>query len=231
MDPTDIWDREIKYRERFGAPKENFFKILNYQTANKDNTLPDIKDENCHDLYIKRFEQQFKETGKKPMIFFDNLRSLSNFNENSSDEYNSINKFFLKLKAQGYTPMIIDHTGKSISLGFRGTSGKTDNAYVCLILDPDKDKSCLKFTINFDKGRGLKPNLTEDYTVQYSFDGVWSEGVSNKQEKVNSEKAHVSEYKNQGMTQKEIAEKMGIAIGTVNRYCKELDEDNKNSNF
>lgn len=231
MDPTDIWDREIKYRERFGVPKENFFKILNYQTANKDNTLPDIKDENYHDLYIKRFEQQFKETGKKPMIFFDNLRSLSNFNENSSDEYNSINKFFLKLKAQGYTPMIIDHTGKSISLGFRGTSGKTDNAYVCLILDPDKDKSCLKFTINFDKGRGLKPNLTEDYTVQYSFDGVWSEGVSNKQEKVNSEKSRVSEYKNKGMTQKEIAEKMGIAVGTVNRYCKELDEEDKNSNF
>jgi hypothetical protein len=115
------------------------------------------------------------------MIFFDNLRSLSNFNENSSDEYNSINKFFLKLKAQGYTPMIIDHTGKSISLGFRGTSGKTDNAYVCLILNPEKDKSCLKFTINFDKGRGLKPNLTEDYTVQYSFDGIWSEGLTSKQ--------------------------------------------------
>jgi hypothetical protein len=127
--------------------------------------------------------------------------------------------------------MIIDHTGKSISLGFRGTSGKTDNAYVCLILDPDKDKSCLRFTINFDKGRGLKPNLTEDYTVQYTFNGVWSEGVSNKQTKVNSEKAHVSEYKRQGMTQKEIAKKMGIAIGTVNKYCKELDEDNKNSNF
>ena len=231
MDPTDIWDREIKYRERFGAPQENFFKILNYQTANKDNTLPDIKDENCHDLYIKRFEQQFKETGKKPMIFFDNLRSLSNFNENSSDEYNSINKFFLKLKAQGYTPMIIDHTGKSLSLGFRGTSGKTDNEYVCLILDPDKDKSCLKFTINFDKGRGLKPNLTEDYTIQYTFDGVWSEGVSNKQQKVNSEKVNVSEYKRQGMTQKEIAKKMGIAVGTVNRYCKELDEEDKNSNF
>ena len=89
---------------------------------------------------------------------------------------------------------------------------KTDNAYVCLILDPDKDKSCLKFTINFDKGRGLKPNLTEDYTIQYTFDGVWSEGVSNKQQKVNSEKVNVSEYKRQGMTQKEIAKKNG--------YCR-----------
>ena len=46
---------KLNIEKRFGAPQENFFKILNYQTANKDNTLPDIKDENCHDLYIKRF--------------------------------------------------------------------------------------------------------------------------------------------------------------------------------
>ena len=77
----------------------------------------------------------------------------------------------------------------------------------------------------------IKPNLTEDYTVQYTFDGVWSEGVSTKQTKVNSEKVMVSEYKRQGMTQKEIAKKMKIAVGTVNGYCKELDEDNKNSIF
>ena len=231
MDPTDIWDREIKYKEKFGPPQENYFKILNYQTANKDNALPDIKDENYHDLYIKRFELQYKQTGKKPMIFFDNLRSLSNFNENSSDEYNSINKFFLKLKAQGYTPMIIDHTGKSISLGFRGTSGKTDNAYVCLILNPEKDKSCLKFTINFDKGRGLKPSLTDDYTVQYSFDGIWSEGLTSKQSIIDSQKVTVSEYLNQGMTQKEISKKMNISVGKVNQYCKELKVDDKNSIF
>jgi predicted transcriptional regulator len=33
------------------------------------------------------------------------------------------------------------------------------------------------------------------------------------------------------MTQKEIAKKMKIAVGTVNRYCKELDEEDKNSIF
>lgn len=231
MDPTDIWDREAKYRERFGAPLENYFKILNYQTANEQNTLPDIKDESNHDLYLERFDLQYKQTGKKPMIFFDNLRSLSNFNENSSDEYNAINKFFLKLKAQGYTVNVVDHTGKSISQGFRGTSGKTDNAYVCLILDPEKDTSCLKFTVCFDKGRGLKPELTQDYTVQYTFDGCWSEGKTGKQVKADATECEIAEYLNKGLTQKQISKKMDMAVGTVNKYCQIIKEKDKNSAF
>ena len=230
MDPTDIWEREIKYRERFGAPPPNYFKILNYQTANKDNYLPDLRNEDEQQLYLDQFELQYKQTGKKPLIFFDNLRSLSSYNENSSDEYNPINKFFLKLKALGYSIIVVDHTGKD-KKGYRGTSSKTDNAYVCLLLDPEENKYKIVFTLRYDKARGLRPEETDDYTVGYEFNGQWTEAQSVKQKEADSTKSQIRELQKKNMTQKAIAKELDLSVGKINKLIQEIAEDDKKSSI
>ena len=60
-------------------------------------------------------------TGKKPFLFLDNLRSLSNYIENDSDSWRPIGLWLRDLRGLGYSSNVVDHTGKSKELGMRGT--------------------------------------------------------------------------------------------------------------
>ena len=91
-------ERDLAYRNTFGNPPSNYLKMINY-ALQEGQSFPDLRDDNFHNLLIKKLEQQFEQTGKKPLLVLDNLRSLSSYKENDSDDFNKINKFFLRLKA------------------------------------------------------------------------------------------------------------------------------------
>jgi len=174
MDPYDLIERSEKYIERMGPTQNNYFTIVNFaQQLNE--TIPDIKLELGQQLITEVLQKVHKLTGKKPMLVLDNLRSLSNYKENDSDEYRLINSWLLRLRGQCYTTIVIDHHGKA-GVGPRGTSSKTDNANVSILINAVKEKGCpdMVMKIEFDKARGLRPDETEEYEAVYGFNGYWT---------------------------------------------------------
>ena len=180
MDPYDLIERSEKYIEKFGPPQNNYFTIVNFaQQLNE--TIPDIKLEAGQQLIAEVLELVFKLTGKKAVLVLDNLRSLSNYKENDSDEYRLINSWLLRLRGQCYTTIVIDHHGKA-GVGPRGTSSKTDNANVSILINAVKEKGCpdMVMKVEFDKARGLRPDETEEYEAVYAFNGSWIKQTARK---------------------------------------------------
>ena len=174
MDPYDLIERSQKYIERLGPTQNNYFTIVNFaQQLNE--TIPDIKSEIGQQLITDVLEKVYELTGKKAVLILDNLRSLSNYKENDSDEYRIINSWLLRLRGQCYTTIVIDHHGKA-GVGPRGTSSKTDNANVSILINAVKEKGCpdMVMKVEFDKARGLRPDETEEYEAVYSFNGNWT---------------------------------------------------------
>ena len=180
MDPYDLIERSQKYIERLCSTQTNYFTIVNFaQQLNE--TIPDIKSEIGQQLITDVLEKVYKLTGKKAVVVLDNLRSLSNYKENDSDEYRLINSWLLRLRGQCYTSIVIDHHGKA-GVGPRGTSSKTDNANVSILINAVKEKGCpdMVMKVEFDKARGLRPDETEEYEAVYAFNGRWIKQTARK---------------------------------------------------
>lgn len=176
MDPYDLIERSQAYIAKYNFPKDdNYFRIINYAQQFKE-TIPDIKGEIGQNLILEWLEEQKLQTGKNPILVLDNLRSLSNYKENDSDEYRLINSWLLRLRGKKFTIIVVDHHGKIAGGGPRGTSSKTDNANVSILINSIREKGNpnMVMKVSFDKARGLRPDETEDYEAVYDFAGNWS---------------------------------------------------------
>ena len=225
MDPFDVIERDTPYLENFGKPPKDYLHIINwhFQMFQK---IPDIKEKVGQDLILQYLRKQEGLTGKKPFLFLDNLRSLSNYIENDSDSWRPIGLWLRDLRGHGYSSNVVDHTGKSKEFGMRGTSSKSDWANVCMQVIPEAEKGSryMKMTIHFDKARGLKPNETEDYIAQYDFAGNWTLGQSIKDQEDQEHKNQITEMlkADKKPSQRKIADELGISLGKVNKFIKEI---------
>ena len=253
MYPTDPIDREKPYLERWGDAADNYFHMLNFSFQDKQQ-FPDLKSDHMQKLikdYLKKVE---KLTGKKPLLVLDNLRSLSSYKENDSDDWFPIGKFLFKLRGSGFPTIVVDHMGK-MSPGPRGSSSKTDWADLVLILTPEREKGSknMKVKIVFDKARGLRPENTDEFFAEYNFHGEWTV-VQGKEELDQEEeilKVHkiIEEWQeernklypngpgtpdyefkekypngNKLPTQKYLADKFGCSTGKMNKLMKAWDK-------
>ena len=225
MDPFDIIERDNPYLETFGVPTKYFLKILNWHFQ-KDQKIPDIREKIGQDLILQRLQLQEQQTGMKPFLFLDNLRSLSNYIENDSDSWRPIGLWLRDLRGHGFSSVVVDHTGKSKELGMRGTSSKSDWANVCMQVIPEVEKGSrlMKMKIHFDNARGLQPNETEDYIAQYDFQGTWQigESIKEKEDAELKEKIKVMLQQKVVPSQKEMAKQLLISAGKVNKFIKEI---------
>ncbi len=182
MDPYDMIERNDLYIAELGPPKKDYFHIINYAQQLKQ-TIPDIKGNTGQQLILNYALKQEKLVGKKPIIVLDNLRSLSNYKENESDEWLPIGKWLVKMRGLGFTIIVVDHHGKEAK-GPRGTSSKTDWANVSLLVTGEKEKGNpnMRMLVKFDKARGLKPNETDDFIAEYDFQGTWFVGDSKQKQ-------------------------------------------------
>tara|TARA_R110000851_G_scaffold101143_1_gene217175 strand:+ start:883 stop:2772 length:1890 start_codon:yes stop_codon:yes gene_type:complete len=174
MDPYDLIERAEAYIEKMGMPLSNYFNIMNFALQEHE-VIPDIKDELGQRLILEEAKIIETATGKRPIIVLDNLRSLSNYKENDSDEFRLINSWLLALRAKRYTSLIVDHHGKAVGGGPRGTSTKTDNANLSILINSVREKGNpnMVMKVAFDKARGLRPDETEEYEAVYDFHGGW----------------------------------------------------------
>ncbi|MDC3157595.1 AAA family ATPase [Candidatus Pelagibacter sp.] len=175
MDEYDLIERRIPYTQH-QAPHKHYFNIIHY-AQQIDQTIPDIKTEHGQKLIMNKINEVRKITGKTPVIVLDNLRSLSNYKENDSDDWRPIGVWLKNLRALDVVSIVIDHHGKGENAGPRGSSSKTDWANVSIFIksvSKNRTKGKIRLGLHFDKARGLKPDETEDFECEYDFDGNWT---------------------------------------------------------
>jgi len=259
MDPFDIKERSISYTQN-KFPDPYYFNIINY-SHQKDQKLPDIKFKEGQDLILKSIKEIENKTTKKPVLVLDNLRSLSNYKENDSDEWRPIGLWLLQLRALEIVTIVIDHHGKNSDGGPRGSSSKTDWANVSLFVNSvqkGRTKNKIRLRLKFDKARGLRPDETEDFECEYDFNGNWEiaqvpqnievgnickqifdiyEAAKIEKEKkledlkyqLRMNEINIPQYrleenainKKYKVSQKDIAKKLDMAVGKVNKILNE----------
>ena len=183
MDEYDLIERRVAYTQHKG-PLKHYFNIIHY-AQQVDQTIPDIKFELGQKLILKKINEVKEQTGLTPVLVLDNLRSLSNYKENDSDDWRPIGVWLKNLRALDVVSIVIDHHGKNSEGGPRGSSSKTDWANVSMFIksvSKGRTKGTMRMEIKFDKARGLRPDETNDYECEYDFDGNWKivESASNE---------------------------------------------------
>ena len=230
MGRHDCTERLQKYANRFGYGPDNYLKINHFSLQEHQN-IPDIKNEGGQKLILQRLQVQEKQTGKKPVVVIDNLRSASSYKENNSDDFRPIGIFFRDLRALGYTVIVIDHTGKDAKAGVRGSSSKTDWANIVLLGERagPKGQKCMKIKFEFDKARGLRPDQTADFVCEYDLAGNWKLAATDKELKdvVLSKKVEEIQMKHPKITQEQIGDIVGKSAGTVNKIIKGINAKKK----
>jgi transcriptional regulator with XRE-family HTH domain len=181
MDEYDLIERRIPYTQH-EVPYPNYFNIIHY-AQQIDQTIPDIKFEHGQQLIEQKVMEVKRKTGKSPVLVLDNLRSLSNYKENDSDDWRPIGVWLKNLRALDCVTIVIDHHGKGENAGPRGSSSKTDWANVSIFIKSvgkGRTPGKMRMEIKFDKARGLRPDETQEYECEYDFDGKWTTVDSQK---------------------------------------------------
>ena len=226
MDSYDILERDIPYLKYYGGDAGDYFHLLNWEQQIEQN-IPDIQGEAGQNFILGALEKQKELVGKPPLLIIDNLRSASGYDENDSNDWRPIGKWFLKLKGLKYPSLILDHTGYDES-HMRGTSSKSDWSYVNMGLKSRRVKGNPNMVIDifFDKARGLIPSETDKFAVEYDFNGKWSL-TKGKQEVRDGELcAQIIELRKAEpkITQLKISEILEVSTGTISKLCKKLKD-------
>ena len=174
MDEYDLIEKRVAYTQH-SAPRPGYFNIIHY-AQQEDQTIPDIMYPLGQNLILNKIKEVKEKTGLTPVLVLDNLRSLSNYKENDSDDYRPIGVWLKNLRALDVVSIVIDHHGKNSEGGPRGSSSKTDWANVSIFLksvNKGRTPGKIRLEVNFDKARGLRPDETQDYECEYDFNGNW----------------------------------------------------------
>lgn len=158
----------------------------------------------------------------------DNIASLApGIDENSKKDWDPINKFFLELRFAGIGTTFVHHAGKEGQQ--RGTSGREDNIDISLMLDYPKNYSrengcnfIAKFTKARIRHRDLHLIADTEFALLEDPQGshVWT--FNNVK---TGNKIAILEMIDQGMTQKDIAESLGLDKSYVSRIKSQAEKD------
>ena len=158
----------------------------------------------------------------------DNLASLApGIDENSKQEFDPVNQWFLELRAAGITTIFLHHANKDG--GQRGTSGREDALDISLLLERPKNYSQdqgARFVAKFEKARIRHKDLhligDTEFSMETAEDGsyIWTFGSLKKQAK-----AEVVRMLDEGLTGKDIAAGLGITAARVSQIRREALKD------
>lgn len=166
------------------------------------------------------FYNKFFEDNNIEVVIFDNLSTLSSFEENKSDHWLPIQDWFCTLRAKGMSVIAIHHTGKD-PLQYRGTSRMLDvlDCAIC-ISDINQELSdgelgnFKKLKITYKKSRGFGGKLAAPFEAKLSPMGWEFQSM----EITNVDK--VVDCLNAKMSQREIAKELGMNQTAIYRLIK-----------
>lgn len=169
----------------------------------------------------QEFYNKFLQKEKIEVVVFDNLSTLSTFDENSSSEWKPIQDWLLHLRSIGLSIIVVHHAGKDSS-GYRGTSMMIDIADTAISLQApsddkleSEDQDITKFKINYLKKRSFGGIHGLSFEASLSKDKGWSHQAI---EQTNIEL--VIERMNMKMSQKDIAIELKKSRPYINKLVK-----------
>ena len=85
----------------------------------------------------------------------------------------------------------------------------------------------MRIKVKYAKARGLRPDQTESFVCQYDLAGNWTLGISDKEKEdaEHKEKIKVLLAEKVVPTQRKIADELGISLGKVNKFIKEIKKN------
>ena len=154
----------------------------------------------------------------------DNIASLApGIDENSKQEWDPVNRFFLDLRSAGVTTIFLHHANKDG--GQRGTSGREDNIDISVLLERPKNytpENGARFVAKFEKARIRHSELhligDTEFSLETAEDDsyVWTFGSLKKQNK-----AQVIKMLEEGMAANALADFLNISKGRVSQIKAE----------
>lgn len=210
------------------------FKALSTQTPNNLDVLPSetlwTEDNpiNLNSLVDQtRLETMLRDmvtAGRQPeLIIIDNLSSLTaGGDENSNSELDSLLRFLIGLRHQGFAILLVHHAGKSGDQ--RGASRREDLLDTSIKLNDikgDDTANGAKFAIEFVKTRGERPDPSELTVELVAGEHGGLEWTLDRTGQLPAQaKLVIAIRDNSPKTQQELADKLGIKQATVSEQLQ-----------
>ena len=160
------------------------------------------------------------------LIVVDNISTLTKAKENESDSWTPVQGWALRQRAVGRSVLFIHHAGKGGQQ--RGTSKREDVLDTVIALRRPaayQPEQGAVFEVHFEKARGLHGNDVDPIEATFVTDeSEAAHWLSRTVEASTFEK--VAALLSEGMTQRDIAEELGVNKSTVSRYAKRARSGN-----
>lgn len=162
------------------------------------------------------------------VLILDNLSTLCSGHaaENEAESWDRMQEWLLKLRRRGVTVLLVHHEGKTGKQ--RGTSKREDILSQVLQLKRPADYApadgC-RFEAHLTKARGVFGEAAEPFEAEITTDEMGRSSWTWRSLTDSKERQVLALY-NEGTTnQRDIAKKLEIGVGTVNRKLKKLREE------
>jgi putative DNA primase/helicase len=160
--------------------------------------------------------------GDAELVVLDNLSTLlRSGRENESDDWASFQAWLLGHRRQGRTMLLIHHAAKGGQQ--RGTSRREDALDVVIALKKPDDYHAdqgARFEVHFEKARHFSGPDARPFEARMGDDGVWHVADMS----TDPEGDRLAALAASGMTQRAIADEMGLSAATVNRKLRARSE-------
>ncbi len=161
------------------------------------------------------------------LLILDNLSALCRSGrENESESWNPLQSWLLKLRRKGISVLFVHHAGKGGNQ--RGTSKKEDILDTVIVLRKPNDydqREGARFEVHYEKARGFYGDEAKSFEAQLKGEkGTMTWHVS-EIEDLQANKV-IGLHKD-GLKQREIAQELGMGLGSVNRWIKRAKEEGK----
>jgi len=159
------------------------------------------------------------------VVILDNLACLYGGNENDAEAWDAMQAFLLLLRTRGIAVILVHHSGKSGQQ--RGTSHREDILDTVIQLRKPGDYNPAdgaRFEIHFEKSRNIEGHAVPQ--IEARLDRINGGLAFTWQTISDSIMQQIVTLYNEGMTQRDIAEEVGINKSNVNRRIKELRKAN-----
>lgn len=223
MSASDLKNRLTQLNVMYGTEKTK--KPLNIIT-------PDLQDHGTPDISTREGQSQIEEhiTPETALIILDNIATLSKSgDENDADDWQPIQEWFLRLRAQGLSVLFIHHAGKNGEQ--RGTSAREDALNIVIHLQESNDhrpEDGASFTVRFTKTRHLTGDAIKSFNASLvtKEDGITEWKISGGPIDIDTK---IRKLKDSGKNQSEIARELNVDRSTISRRIRQIVQSEKSS--
>lgn len=165
------------------------------------------------------------------LLIVDNLSAWTSSAREDGTAFAPIKRWLAHLRTKGIAVLLVHHTGKNGS-SQRGTSIHEDLLDYSILLREDKSgkpKNGTSFLLEHTKLRELHPDIPKvcryTFTTDLATDVMDHRYEDGESDTVSEDDAAIVELLKEGLSGKEIAEKLGVSTSAVSRVKKPLPDE------